>query len=130
MSEMHIAWVKYVCGRLKSDFRYSKDNVYNNFPWPSEVDDKHVEAIKSLAKKVLDVRLSFPNSSLSDLYNPLSMPTSLVKAHNDLDKAVDAAYRSQAFDSEASRISFLFGLYEKYTADLFTEPKTKRQKNG
>ena len=114
MSKMHVAWVKYVCGRLKSDFRYSKDNVYNNFPWPENNSGKHSQLIEAAAKKVLDSRLEFPDSSLSNLYNPLSMPQLLVKAHTELDKAVDTAYRSQPFASEAERMEYLFGLYEKY----------------
>ena len=85
-------------------------------------------AIETAAQKVLDARLQFPNSSLADLYDPLTMPPALVKAHNELDKAVDLAYRPQAFTSEANRMEFLFGLYEKYTADLFTKEKPKKTK--
>jgi hypothetical protein len=125
-SKMHIAWVKAVCGRLKSDFRYSKDIVYNNYPWPDNPNDKQVKAIETAAQKVLDARLQFPNSSLADLYDPLTMPPALVKAHNELDKAVDLAYRPQPFTSEANRMVFLFELYEKYTADLFTVEKVKK----
>lgn len=128
MSKMHMAWVKYICGRLKSDFRYSKDIVYNNFPWPDNLTDKQIFAIETATQKVLDVRLQFPNSSLADLYDPLTMPSALVKAHNELDKAVDLAYRPQAFTSEANRMVFLFELYEKYTADLFTKEKPKKTK--
>jgi hypothetical protein len=127
-STMHMAWVKTVCGRLKSDFRYSKDIVYNNYPWPDNPNEKQIKAIEEKAKNVLDARLQFPNSSLADLYDPLTMPSSLVKAHNELDKAVDLAYRSQAFTSEAKRMEFLFELYEKYTVDLFTKQKPKIQK--
>ncbi|MEZ4912172.1 MAG: DNA methyltransferase [Saprospiraceae bacterium] len=119
-SAMHMAWVKTVCGRLKSDYRYSKDIVYNNFPWPENPTEKQKQSIEDKAQKVLDVRAQFPDSSLADLYDPLTMPPALVKAHNDLDKAVDQAYRSQPFTSEANRMEFLFGLYEKYSADLFT----------
>jgi len=128
MSAMHMAWVKSVCGRLKSDYRYSKDIVYNNYPFPDNPNDKQVKAIETAAQKVLDARLQFPNSSLADLYAPLTMPPALTKAHNELDKAVDLAYRSQAFTSEANRMEFLFELYEKYTADLFTKDKPKRKK--
>jgi hypothetical protein len=86
-------------------------------------------AIETTAQKVLDARLEFPKSSLADLYDPLTMPVVLQKAHNDLDKAVDLAYRSQPFTSEANRMVFLFELYEKYTADLFTvDKKTKGSK--
>lgn len=126
-SIMHMAWVKTVCGRLKSDFRYSKDIVYNNYPWPENPSEKQVKAIEDAAQKVLDTRALFPNSSLADLYDPLTMPPALVKAHNELDKAVDLAYRPQPFTSDSNRMVFLFDLYEKYTADLFTaEPKKKR----
>jgi hypothetical protein len=73
-------------------------------------------------------RAQFPNSSLADLYDPLTMPPVLVKAHNELDKAVDQAYRPTPFQSEAQRMEFLFALYEKYTADLFTKEKWKGRK--
>jgi len=126
-SNVHMSWVKHVCGRLKSDFRYSKDIVYNNFPWPENPSETQVKNIEEKAQKVLEVRLAFPNSSLADLYDPLTMPPALVKAHNDLDKAVDQAYRSQPFTSEAKRMEFLFELYEKYTADLFTKEKKKKK---
>jgi hypothetical protein len=124
-SKMHMAWVKTVCGRLKSDYRYSKDIVYNNYPWPDNPTDKQIKSIEVSAQKVLDARLQFPNSSLADLYDPLTMPPLLIKAHNDLDKAVDLAYRSRPFTSEANRMEFLFALYEKYTANLFTAHKIK-----
>ena len=72
MSVMHMAWVRTVCGRLKSDYRYSKDIVYNNFPWPETPTDKQIKLIEDKAQKVLDVRAEFPDSSLADLYNPLT----------------------------------------------------------
>lgn len=125
MSAMHMAWVKTTCGRLESRFRYSKDIVYNNFPWPENPSEKLIKTIEEKAQNVLDVRASFPTSSLADLYNPLTMPPALVKAHNELDKAVDAAYSKQAFTSEAKRMEFLFELYEKYTAGLFVREKKK-----
>ena len=128
MSKMHMAWVKYICGRLKSDFRYSKDIVYNNFPWADSITDKQSLAIETATQKVLDARLQFPNSTLADLYDTLTMPPVLIKAHNELDKAVDLAYRPQAFTSEANRMVFLFELYEKYTADLFTKEKQRKGK--
>jgi hypothetical protein len=123
MSIMHMAWVKTTCGRLESRFRYSKDIVYNNYPWPENPSEKQIKTIEEKAQHVLDVRVSFPTSSLADLYNPLTMPPALVKAHNELDKAVDAAYSKQAFASEAKRMEFLFELYEKYTAGLFVKEK-------
>jgi hypothetical protein len=128
MSSMHMTWVRTVCGRLKSDYRYSKDIVYNNYSWPENPNEKQIKAIETAAQKVLDARAEFPNSSLADLYDPLTMPPILVKAHNELDKAVDLAYRPQAFTSEAKRMEFLFELYEKYTADLFTKEKVKKGK--
>jgi len=76
----------------------------------------------------LNARLEFPKSSLADLYDPVTMPPVLIKAHNELDKAVDLAYRSQPFTTEAKRMEFLFELYEKYTADLFSRDKIKKVK--
>lgn len=128
MSSIHMTWVKNMCGRIKSDYRYSNELVYNNYPWPENPTDKQLKAIETASQKVLDIRLQFPNSSLADLYDPLTMPPTLVKAHNELDKAVDLAYRPQPFTSEANRIVFLFELYEKYTVDLFTKEKPKKIK--
>jgi type I restriction-modification system DNA methylase subunit len=122
-SNMHMSWMKSTCGRMKSDFQYSASIVYNNYPWPENPSEKQIKTIEEKAQNVLEVRASFPNSSLADLYNPLTMPPALVKAHNELDKAVDAAYSKQAFTSEAKRMEFLFELYEKYTAGLFVKDK-------
>jgi hypothetical protein len=125
-SIMHMSWMAYVCGRLESRFQYSASIVYNNFPWPENPTDKQKETIEAAAQKVLDVRAEFPGSSLADLYSPLTMPPSLVKAHNELDKAVDMAYRPQAFANETKRIEFLFELYDKYTAGLFKKTSKNR----
>jgi hypothetical protein len=127
-SIMHMVWVRKTCGMLSTSLRYSNKLVYNNYPWPENPNDRQIKAIETAAQKVLDARLQFPNSSLADLYDPLIMPPTLVKAHNDLDKAVDLAYRPQAFTSEANRMVLLFELYEKYTADLFTKEKPKKTK--
>ncbi|MCX6578631.1 MAG: class I SAM-dependent DNA methyltransferase, partial [Candidatus Aminicenantes bacterium] len=127
-SLMHMAWVKNICGRLKSDYRYSKDIVYNNYPWPENPTERQTKAVETAAQKVLDARLEFPNCSLADLYDPLTMPPVLVKAHQELDKAVDLCYRPQPFTSDAKRMEFLFELYEKYTAGLFKKEKTKKKK--
>lgn len=124
-SEMHMAWVKYTCGRLESRFRYSKDIVYNNYPWPKEPSEKNKKNVESKAQKVLDVRAEFPTSSLADLYDPLTMPPKLVKAHQELDKAVDLCYRPQPFTSETARIEFLFDLYNEYTSGMFGGKKRK-----
>ncbi|MBP6513192.1 MAG: class I SAM-dependent DNA methyltransferase [Bacteroidia bacterium] len=127
---IHMAWVKYICGRLKSDYRYSASIVYNNYPWPENPSVKQKEAIEKTAQKVLNARAEFPNSSLADLYDPLTMPPVLVKAHSELDKAVDLAYRSQPFTSDANRMEFLFELYEKYTAGLFAVEKKSKSKKS
>jgi hypothetical protein len=113
-SEMHMIWVRHVCGRLESRYRYSKDIVYNNFPWPENPSEEKVKNIEKYAQEVLDVRLKYSTSSLADLYDPLTMPADLVKAHQNLDRAVDSAYGKKSFASSAERMEFLFGLYKKY----------------
>ncbi|MDJ0524620.1 MAG: N-6 DNA methylase [Microcystis sp. M53600_WE12] len=127
-SEMHMAWVKYVCGRLKSDYRYSKDIVYNNYPFPENITDKQKQTVETCAQAVLDTRSKYPDSSLADLYDPLTMPPDLLKAHQKLDKAVDLCYRPQPFTSELNRIEYLFELYEKLTAPLLPTSKQKPAK--
>ena len=127
-SVMHITWVKYVCGRLKSDFRYSNTLVYNNFPWAENVNEKQIKAVEQAAQNVLDVRTKFPESSLADLYDPNTMPPQLVKAHQALDKAVDLCYRPQPFINETKRIEFLFELYDKYTSGMFVKEKKAKIK--
>jgi hypothetical protein len=125
-STMHMSWMKTTCGRMKSDFQYSASIVYNNFPFPLNPTDKQIKAIETASQKVLDTRAEFPKNSLADLYDLLTMPPALTKAHNELDRAVDLAYRPQPFTTEAKRLVFLFELYEKYTADLFTVTKPKK----
>ena len=128
MSAMHMTWVKYVCGRMKSDFRYSKDIVYNNYAWPLNPTEKQIEAIEQKAQQVLDARAEYPMSSLADLYDSLTMPPILIKAHQELDKAVDVAYRPQPFPNEVKRMEFLFNLYETYTGELFATNKKGKKK--
>ncbi|MDR2660082.1 MAG: methylase, partial [Spirochaetaceae bacterium] len=122
-STMHMAWMRYVCGRLKSDYRYSKDIVYNNFPWPSPT-DKQNTVIEKTAQMVLDTRALFPQSSLADLYDPLTMPPKLVEAHQKLDKAVEAAY-GRKFDDDGQRVAYLFELYQKLSGEMFVETKKR-----
>jgi len=110
-SRMHMAWVRTVCGRLKSDYRYSKDIVYNNFPWPEGVTEAQTAAIERLAQAVLDARDQFPGSTLADLYDPLTMPPELAKAHAALDRAVDRLYRKDPFETDADRVALLFERY-------------------
>jgi len=128
-SLMHNAWMRTVCGRLKNDYRYSAGIVYNNFPWPENPTEKQKQAIEAAAQTVLDVRSQFPESTLADLYDPLTMPPVLLKAHQQLDKAVDAAYGKTNFQTEAQRVAFLFELYQKYTS-LFAPDKPKRRTRG
>ncbi len=117
-SAMHMAWVRQVCGRLKSDFRYSANLVYNNFPWPDSPSENRRAAVETAAAKVLAVRAEYPESTLADLYDPLAMPAKLVKAHAALDRAVDRCYRTQAFPSDRQRVEFLFALYEQLSRTL------------
>ena len=112
-SLQHMIWVSYVCGRLESRYRYSNTLVYNNFPWPENVSDEHKKKVEECAQSVLDARAQFPHSSLADLYDPNTMPPELVKAHTDLDCAVDACYNKK-FPTKESRIEFLFELYKRY----------------
>ena len=126
-SNMHMAWTKYTCGRLKSDYSYSNSLVYNNFPWPENPTEKQKQTVESAAQHVLDVRAKFPESSLADLYDPNTMPPELVKAHQALDKAVDLCYRPQAFINETKRIEFLFELYDKVVSGMFWEGNGKKK---
>lgn len=112
-SSVHMVWVNRVCGRLKSDYNYSINIVYNNFPWPENPKEEQKKKVEECAQKVLETRAMFPNSSLADLYNPNTMPVELVKAHEELDRAVDACY-GKKFSNKEERIEFLFGLYKKY----------------
>ena len=120
-SEMHMTWVKYTCGRMKSDYQYSNSIVYNNYPFPKSINNKQKERVEKAVQNILDTRAEFPDSSLSVLYDPFSMPPSLRKAHQQLDKAIDLCYRPQAFTNERARIEFLFELYSQYVIPLQAE---------
>jgi len=125
-STMHMAWMRYVCGRLKSDYRYSKDIVYNNFPWPTP-NEKQEEDIEKAAQDVLDARKMYPNSSLADLYDPDLMPAALVKAHTKLDRLVEKAY-GKTFTDDSERVSFLFEEYRKLSEGLFVMDKKRKDR--
>ena len=126
-SSLHNAWMRTVAGRLKSDYRYSIHIVYNNFPWPQNVSDQQRSLIEAAAQAVLDVRASFSDSTLAQLYNPDTMPAELVKAHAALDRAVDAAYGYKGGKDDASRVAFLFKLYQQLAAPLdAAAPKPRR----
>jgi hypothetical protein len=145
-SSMHNAWIRAVCGRMKSDYSYSNTIVYNNFPWPELPKNESkmaiagvsiaYTAIETAAKTVLDERAKHQTgdnpASLADLYDPLTMPPALLKAHQKLDAAVDKAYESQggkkAYKSDAERVAFLFDLYQRLTSLLPADVgKTKRR---
>ena len=113
-----MAWMRTVCGRLKSDYRYSKDIVYNNFPWPNPTDEQKAK-IEQTAQSILDARALYPDSSLADLYDELTMPIELRKAHQDNDHAVMRAYGLNPMmyttDKESPIVAKLFKLYQKLT---------------
>ena len=115
-SNVHMAWMRAVCGRLKSDYRYSKDVVYNNFPWPSPTDEQKAK-IEKTAQAILDARAKYPDSSLADLYDELTMPVELRKAHQDNDRAVMQAYGFPVKSSftESQCVAELFKLYKEMT---------------
>ena len=131
-SLMHNAWLRAVCGRIKSDYRYSAGIVYNNFPWPEPTEAQR-EAIAAAAQSVLNARAARPGATLADLYDPLTMPPDLLKAHHILDRAVDAAYGRRDFKTEAERVAFLFERYQALTAPLAVaaggQSKAKRTRN-
>jgi hypothetical protein len=120
-SALHNAWTKRVCGRLEMRPTYSASIVYNNFPWPSPTEKQKAE-IEKLAQAVLDTRSHFPDACLANLYDPLTMPKELLKAHQKLDKSVEAAY-GRSFDDDSQRVAYLFELYQKLTGELFVEGK-------
>jgi hypothetical protein len=130
-SSMHMAWVNRVTGRLESRYQYSVKLVYNNYPWPENPTDKQKANVEAKAQAVLDARAKYPESSLADLYDPLTMPPELVKAHEQLDKAVEQCYRSKPFQSDRERVEYLFQRYEQLTAPLTAQadkPKRTRKK--
>ncbi len=124
---MHNGWMRTVCGRLESRYRYSVSIVYNNFPWPEPTDAQR-QTIETAAQTLLDARASFPDATLADLYDPLTMPPELVRAHQVLDRAVDTAYGKKSFASEAERVAFLFERYQTITSLLPAAPVKKSGK--
>jgi hypothetical protein len=107
-----MAWTRAVCGRLEMRYRYSKDIVYNNFPWP-DATGKQTAEIEILAQGILDARAKFPDSSLADLYDPLTMPPDLLKAHNALDRAVMELYGFDKDMPEPAIVAALMEMYQK-----------------
>jgi hypothetical protein len=116
-SSVHLAWINAVCGRLEMRYRYSKDIVYNNFPWP-ETSEKQQGAIAAAAEKVLAAREKFPDASLADLYDPLTMPGELRKSHTALDRLVLKAYSFTRQDTPPeSMVAHLMQLYQQLTGE-------------
>ena len=113
-SNVHMAWMRVVCGRLKSDYRYSKDIVYNNFPWPTPTDEQKAR-IEATAQAILDARAKYPDSSFADLYDEVTMPPELRHAHQDNDRAVMATYGFSTKMSESDCVAELFKMYQQLT---------------
>ena len=112
-SNVHMSWMRAVCGRLKSDYRYSKDIVYNNFPWPTPTDAQKA-TIEKTAQGILDARTLYPDASLADLYDPLTMPPELRKAHAANDRAVMQAYGMPIKETnEAACVAWLMRMYQE-----------------
>jgi hypothetical protein len=126
-SSLHNAWMRTVAGRMKSDYQYSNNIVYNNFPWPEKPTAAQKGAVETTAKAVLDAREKHALSNLAEMYDPLYMPADLVKAHTDLDRAVDRCYQKQPFTSDTQRLELLFSLYERYTTPLLPTAKPNRR---
>ena len=123
--------MRLVCGRLKSDYRYSIGLVYNTFPLPPVSAEEMERVLTPHAEAVLVAREAHPEATLADLYDPLTMPQDLRRAHTALDRAVDRLYRRQGFASERERVEHLFMLYEKLQAPLTAaaeKPKRRRKK--
>ena len=120
-SNVHMAWMRTVAGRMKSDYSYSNTIVYNNFPWP-EVTESQKEKISKTAQAILDARALYPDSSLADLYDELTMPVELRRAHQANDKEVMEAYdmtkivdRKKTWLTESETVARLFEMYEEIT---------------
>ena len=130
-SAMHMAWMRAVTGRMKSDYMYSVGVVYNTFPTPPGFADADTTALDPLAQAVLDARAAHAGATLADLYDPDLMPPKLRKAHHALDRAVDRLYRRQRFASERDRAEHLFMRYEKMRAPLeaVMQAKPKRRRS-
>ena len=140
-STMHLAWIRRVAGRLKSDYRYSNKIVYNNYPWPAEPSEAQQRRVAEAAQRVLDLRVEWGDgragflpvnkkadaSALADLYDEYTMPLPLAKAHRALDAAVDRCYRPQAFTNDRQRVEYLFGLYERLSTPLLPVPSARQR---
>ena len=124
-SAMHMAWTRYIGGRLKSDYQYSVGINYNTFPLPPK--DSDLSKLEPLAQAVLDARAAHAGAALADLYDPDLMPPNLRRAHQALDRAVDRLYRRAGFASERERVEHLFMLYEKIRAPMTSKMRGRRR---
>ena len=128
-SSMHMAWMRAICGRLKSDYRYTGSLIYNNLPLPIEINDSKKAAMVAASDLILAARKQYSDDCLAVLYDVLTMPKELRQAHEENNRAVDAAYGYKGAKDDASRAAFLFKLYEQATSLLPTErtkkPRTK-----
>ena len=132
-SAMHMAWMRAVTGRMKSDYMYSVGVVYNTFPLPPGFENVDTSALEPLAQAVLDARAAHPEATLAELYDPDLMPPNLRRAHHALDRAVDRLYRRKRFTSERERVEYLFGLYERMQAPLSAataKPRVRRRRRA
>ena len=126
-SAMHMAWMRAVTGRMKSDYMYSVGVVYNTFPLPTGFADADTSALDPLAQAVLDARAAHTGATLADLYDPDLMPPNLRRAHHALDRAVDRLYRRKRFTSERERVEYLFAQYERMQAPLAAKAAVRRR---
>lgn len=126
-SRMHMTWMRTVCGRLESRYRYSRDLCYNTFPWPDAKETQR-QTIEVLAQKVLDARDFYPEFTLADLYDPDKMPPELKEAHEQLDRAVDQLYCARPFANDEERLHMLFERYEALVSDPTLQPAKKGKK--
>jgi hypothetical protein len=126
-SMMHMAWIRTVAGRLEGRFRYSNQIVYNNFPWPLNANDTQRQRVRDAMADVINARTSHPGSTLSDLYDPRTMPDGLADAHRALDRAVDRCYRQAPFDAEFERFQYLIRAYGNLMAPLTSRPRRQHR---
>ena len=126
-SAMHMAWMRAVTGRMKSDYMYSVGVVYNTFPLPAGFENADTSALEPLAQAVLDARAAHPDATLAELYDPDLMPPNLRRAHQGLDRAVDRLYRRKRFTSERERVEYLFAQYERMQAPLAAKAAVRRR---
>ena len=129
-STMHMVWLSYVGGRIKSDYRYSNTIVYNNFPWPTPPTAEARQAVEAAAQAVLDARAAHPGSTLADLYDPLAMPPDLRAAHRALDARVERLYRPKRFAHDTERVQHLFECYATLSAPLAPAAPAPAKRRG